>query len=108
MTFALRLLHRSAAVLACAFIAGLAVATAAQAASGDAWLEFQQDVEQSCLAEAVGVLTVNNIFVDPYGSDSNGYAIMIGVAAGTTTGHMLVCAYDKLSQTAEISGLFEL
>ncbi len=48
------------------------------------------------------------IFVDPYGSESYGYAVMIGTGIGTTTGYMMVCTYDKLNQTSEASGLFEL
>jgi len=97
-----------AVLLAGAFAAAISLVSPAQASSDDAWLEFQQDVERSCLAHALPDLDVKNVFVDPYGSESYGYAVMIGTGVGSTTGYMMVCTYDKLTQASEVSGLFEL
>jgi hypothetical protein len=94
--------------LAGALTAAMSPFSPVTAASGDAWLEFQQDVERSCLEHALPVLDVKDIFVDPFGSESYGYAVMIGTGVGSTTGYMMVCTYDKLSQTSEVSGLFDL
>lgn len=78
-----------------------------RASSSDAWEELQQDVEKACLRASDGVLEVKRIQVDPYGSESYGFAVLFGVEAGTSTDRLIVCAYDKASETAEISGAFE-
>lgn len=100
--------RHGAAVFAGALAAAIVMVSSVAASSGDAWKEFQQDVERSCLEHALPVLDVKNIFVDPYGSESYGYAVMVGTGIGSTTGYMMVCTYDKLSQKSEVSGLFDL
>jgi hypothetical protein len=77
------------------------------ASSADAWEELQQNVEAACLRASDGVLEVTRIQVDPYGSESYGFAVLFGVETGTSTERLVACAYDKGSETAEISGAFE-
>ena len=78
----------------------------AQGSSSDEWEKFQQDVQKACLAASEGVLQVTNIQVDPYGSESYGFALLSGVENGTSNERLVACAYGKRSQIAEISGLF--
>lgn len=86
---------------------GALAATPTLASSGDAWEEFAEAVRQTCLSAAVGKIAVSNIQVDPYGSETYGFAVMVGFEQGTTTERIAVCAFDKASQRAEISGLFD-
>ncbi|VDC22928.1 hypothetical protein [Pseudogemmobacter humi] len=96
------------AVLACSTTVLLAGAQQVLASSGDAWEEFQQDVERACLAAASGVLSeITGIQVDPYGSETYGFAVVLGIETGTTSQRIVACAYDKASQVAEVSGTFE-
>ncbi|MGE4322852.1 MAG: hypothetical protein AB7E60_07450 [Sphingobium sp.] len=74
-----------------------------QASSPDAWKEFQQNVEKACRGAVSGVLDVNTIQVDPYGSDSYGFALLLGTEVGTSTDRLIACAYNKESQAVEIS-----
>lgn len=108
MAFSISLPPRGHVLLAGAFLASISGVQLSHASSDDAWQEFQQDVERTCLAEAAPVISVNDIFVDPYGSESYGYAVIVGIGVGTSTGYMVVCTYDKLTQNAEVSGLFSL
>lgn len=96
-----------AAVLACSCIMIMPGAHHALASSGDAWEEFQQDVERACIAAASGALDVKGVQVDPYGSESYGFAVLIGLETGTGAERMIACAYDKVSQIAEVSGTFQ-
>lgn len=59
-----------------------------------------------CLNAVGGMITVNTINVDPYGSESYAFAVMVGPEQGATADRVVVCAYDKRKQTAEVSGLF--
>lgn len=90
-----------------AMLVSMSGAQHAQASGADAWKEFQQDVEMACLKASSGVLDVKRIQVDPYGSETYGFAIMSGFAAGTSTQRLVVCAYDKVSRAAEVSGAFD-
>ena len=99
--------YRRATIMACVLACFTINAQQAGASSGDAWEEFQDDVRQTCLAAAVGKIAVSYIQVDPYGSESYGFALMIGFEAGTTTERVVACAYDKKSQNAEISDFFD-
>lgn len=94
-------------IFACALLAFLAGAQYAQASSADAWEEFQQDVQRACMRASIGVLQVTSIQVDPYGSESYGFAVLFGVEAGSSTERLVACAYDKQAQVAEISSLFD-
>lgn len=77
------------------------------ASSPDAWKEFQQKVEVACLKAAQRALDVKVIQVDPYGSDSYGFAVMLGTEPGGSDAQRLIaCAYDKRAEVAEISGPF--
>ncbi len=79
---------------------------AVQAASGDAWEEFQQEVELACREASKGVITANVVQVDPYGSESYGFAVLVGPEVGSSALKLVACAYDKASQKAEVSGAF--
>lgn len=92
------------AIIACALVTHTA---SAHASSPDAWEEFQQDVKSACLRASTGVLRVTSIQVDPYGSESYGFAVIFGVEPNTSKESVLACAYDKQSQTAEISSVFD-
>jgi len=96
-----------AAMLAGSLLACLFGAQHVEASSGDAWEEFQQDVENACLDAAKDFLLVGSIKVDPYGSESFGFAVMVGIEPGTSNERMVACAYDKQSRAAEISGYFD-
>jgi len=107
MTLASRRFGGRTAILACSLLAIVSGLQHAQASSADAWEEFQQDVERACLAAASSVLLVGSIQVDPYGSESYGFAVMVGIEPGTSNERLVACAYDKQSQTAEVSGYFD-
>lgn len=94
------------AMTACMFGMLMANPQPGNASSGDAWEEFENDVRNACLSAALGSLAVNTIQIDPYGSESYGFAVMVGFEAGTTNERVMVCAYDKATQKAEVSGLF--
>lgn len=79
---------------------------AAQAASADAWEEFQQEVELACREASRGVITAEVVQVDPYGSESYGFAVLVGPEVGSSALKLVACAYDKASQKAEVSGAF--
>lgn len=96
-----------AAVIACSLLTLTSGMQSVQASSSDAWEEFQQNVEKACLNAAKSVLEVKSIQVDPYGSESYGFAVLVGIETGTSTERLVACAYDKASEVAEISGLFD-
>lgn len=107
MTHLSRLSCGQIAVLACSILALVSGAQHVQASSADAWEEFQQDVEKACLDAAEGVLLVGKVQVDPYGSESYGFAVMVGIEPGTSNERIVACAYGKRSKAAEISGYFD-
>ena len=90
-----------------AMLALMPIAQNAQASSPDAWEEFQQNVEKSCLRAAEGMISVKRIQVDPYGSETYGFAVLFGTEIGTETEVLIACAYDKAAETAEISSPFD-
>jgi len=98
--------RNSVAILALSLAVSVAGTAQLQASSGDAWEEFAQDVQQACLSAALGTIAVTSVQVDPYGSESYGFAVLVGVEAGTSNERLVACAYDKASQKAEISGVF--
>lgn len=95
------------AAIACLLGTFIATAQPGRTSSGDAWAEFEKDVRQACLSAAIGTIAVSSIQVDPFGSESYGFALMVGFEAGTTTERVVACAYDKTSQNVEISGFFD-
>jgi hypothetical protein len=95
------------AAFACSLFVIMAGTQSLQASSDDAWVEFEQDVQQACLSAVLGTIAVTSIQVDPYGSESYGFALMVGTEAGTANERQVACVYDKASQKAEISGVFE-
>ncbi len=101
-----RLPRRGMSVIVCSFLAVILGAQYGQASSSDAWEEFQQDVERACRAATQGVIDAQVVQVDPYGSESYGFAVLVGPEAGTSTLRLVVCAYNKASRVAEISGTF--
>jgi hypothetical protein len=106
LPFTFRLPRRSKAILACSLLVSAFGAQAVQAASADAWAEFQQDVEQACREAAKDVIQAEVVQVDPYGSESYGFAVLVGPEIGTSVLRLVACAYDKASQAAEVSGPF--
>jgi hypothetical protein len=76
---------------------------AAYAASDDAWEEFRQEVEQGCIAATATMLTNSAAIVDPFGSETYGFAIVTGeTPAGTTAS--TICVFDKQTKSFEIGG----
>jgi len=98
--------HRHLTIVACLAATVMTAAQQAQASSDDAWAELEVAVRQACLSAVGGMITVNTINVDPYGSESYAFAVMVGPEQGVPTDRVVVCAYDKLKQSAEVSGLF--
>ena len=72
----------------------------AHASSESAWDEFRQTVEQSCRAAAEGRMTVEDIRIDPFGTQSYGVAILTEAGSG---GGERVCVVDKQTGAAELS-----
>lgn len=100
---------RSRAVLfSCSLLIGATGAQYLHASSPDAWEEFAEDVRASCIAAAQGTMQVMRVEVDMYGSESYGFAVLFGFQPGEAKQRLLVCAYSKREQTAEISATFEL
>jgi hypothetical protein len=88
-----------------AFLIILALSPAPAAASGDdAWEQFRAAVEASCraLVQDPGVVTVE---VNPFGSQRFGAAIVTLAAPGGGTDRM-ICIYDKVAMTAEMTAPF--
>lgn len=79
----------------------------AHASSADAWEEFRQDVERKCREKAKELIDVQIVQVDPYGSESYGFATLVGSDSTSSTLRLVVCAYDKRTQIAEVSGTFD-
>jgi len=77
------------------------------ASSDDAWKEFQQDVKKACIRAASANMKVKAFKVDPFGSETYGYAIINGFEKGNKTEQRVVCVYDKKSKKVEISGFFK-
>lgn len=107
MTLASRLSGGRTIMLAVSLLIFVPGVQHAQASSADAWEEFQQDVEKACRDAADSKLLVGSIQVDPYGSESYGFAVMVGIEPGTSNERLVACVYDKRSQAAEISGYFD-
>lgn len=72
----------------------------AHASSEQAWDDFRQTVEQACRAAADGRMTVENIRIDPFGTQSYGVAILTEAGSG---GGERVCVVDKTSGAVELS-----
>jgi len=107
MAFKFTLPPSSVIILACALVAVAWTPLDVAASSDDAWEEFERDVQKACLIASKGVLQVTDVQVDPYGSESFGFAVIHGVESGASTERLIVCAYDKQSQAAEISSPFQ-
>ena len=52
------------------------------ASSDDTWEEFRNEAEQSCTKAAIEMMNVESIKVDPFGSQSFGFAIISGFQKG--------------------------
>ena len=79
-------------------------ANAAQAATPEAWNEFQQAVAEACLAKAEPLFETAAAIVDPFGSESYGLALIQGKARGADAEIAAICVYDKVEKVAEIGG----
>ncbi|WP_273728807.1 hypothetical protein [Brucella gallinifaecis] len=77
------------------------------ASSDDAWDDFRHDVEQACNKAAGDMMKIEEIKVDPYGSESYGYAIINGFEEGNKDPQQVVCVFDKKAKTVELSGFFD-
>lgn len=81
----------------------LGMTGAAYAASDDAWEAFRAEVEAGCIAAAEPLVTNATAVVDPFGSESYGFAIVTGeTAAGTTAS--TICVMNKQTRAFEIGG----
>lgn len=107
MSLASRLPRRGMMFITYVFLTSIVGVQGAQASSGDAWQEFQQDVERACRAATKGVIDPQVVQVDPYGSESYGFAVLVGPEASTSKLRLVVCAYDKRTQVAEVSAAFD-
>ena len=81
-----------------------ATLTPALASSGDAWAQFQKDVEAACLEAAAANFEDASARVDPFGSESYGLALVTGKAKGADAEIAAICVYDKQAKTVEIGG----
>lgn len=81
----------------------LCTAGAASAASDDAWADFQAEVEKGCIEAAAPLLSNASAVVDPFGSETYGFAIVTGeTPAGTTASS--ICVMNKQTRAFEIGG----
>lgn len=75
----------------------------AQASSDEAWREFRAEVEKTCRAAADNAgFTVKTVAVDPFGSQNQGLARLVGHERGSERRQQLLCAYDKQARQAEV------
>ena len=61
-------------------------------------------MERACLALAVS-LDQPKVFVNPFGTESYGVAMLIGAEKGG--GETYACVYEKRTKRAELSGPFD-
>lgn len=79
------------------------LATPALASSEDAWQEFRQLTESSCLA-LIDMPVEVTIEVNPFGSDQFGVALLsVTTAAGTDR---MACIMNKQTGAAELTAPF--
>lgn len=101
---------KTSTLLIATYIAG--VFTYTMASSGDAWLEFAEDVKTKCLDEASRTISnsadITYFKADPYGSESLGYGLLVGTSKHSNTAVAYICAYHKQSMTIELSTEFDL
>lgn len=107
MSFASKLLRCGRVFFTGSLFALIGAVQVAHASSPDAWQEFQQDVERACREASKGLIDAQVVQIDPYGSESYGFAVLVGPDAHTSKLRLVVCAYDKRSQRAEVSGTFD-
>ena len=82
---------------------GFSTLGSTQAASDDAWAAFQAEVEAGCIAAAAPLLSNATAVVDPFGSESYGFAIVSGeTPAGTTAS--IICVMNKQTRAFEVGG----
>lgn len=73
------------------------------ASSPDAWLKFQRDVERKCIRETQIYITDAKADVDPYGSESYGFATVSGQSKRRLAQVSFFCLYDKRRQTVKVA-----
>ena len=90
-------------------IAAIALCTigTAYASSDDAWAEFQAEVEAGCIAAAAPLLSNALAIVDPFGSESYGFAVVTGE---TSVGTIMsaICVMNKQTRAFEIGGELDI
>lgn len=79
----------------------------ATASSDDAWDDFRHDVEQACTKAAEQTMKIEDIKVDPYGSESYGFAVINGFEKDNKALQNVVCVFDKKTKEVEVSGFFD-
>jgi len=107
MSFSCMRLRGRRALMIGSLFALLGISQVAQGSSAEAWQEFQQDVERACREAVKGSIEAQVVQVDPYGSESYGFAVLVGPDVSNTTLRLVVCVYDKQSQVAEVSSTFD-
>ncbi|MFC6489550.1 hypothetical protein [Nitratireductor sp. GCM10026969] len=78
----------------------LLAASAVSAASPEAWEAFRADIEGKCLA-ATTTLEDKTAWVDPFGTESYGIAVVTGRSRYADGRQFAVCVYDKATKTVE-------
>lgn len=89
-------------------LAALGVAASApasaSASSSSAWDEFRHDVEAACRSAAEDQVAIQDIMVDPFGSEKYGLAFISIRSDDKAPAKGVICVYDKASHSVEIGG----
>lgn len=94
----MRILFLAAATLA------IGATTPAFASSSDAWGDFRADVKAKCVAALPEKLRNEAVFVDEFGTEKYGIALISGRPAKEKVRVTFACVYDKQAKTAQVTG----
>lgn len=83
-------------------IASIILSPLTKASSPDAWEEFRYNVSTACTIIAKETLSDIQLNVDPFGSESQGIAVVFGESHQTKAPMIYVCLYDKRSRQASL------
>ncbi|NVP57506.1 hypothetical protein [Mycoplana rhizolycopersici] len=85
-------------------VAALVGAAPAFASSSDAWSEFRDDVKAKCVAALPEKLKNETVFVDEFGTEKYGVALISGRSDQEKARVTFACVYDKQSRSAQVTG----
>lgn len=74
------------------------------ASTPEAWAEFEGDVRTASEALVENVVLEAEVYVDPFGSESYGMAIVHGFDRSTSAEVAYITVYEKATGSIEISG----